>query len=328
MTAWLLRRALGLVPLFIGISLVTFAVVRLAPGDPAAVMTELNPKASSQARERIREVYGLNRPVLVQYADWAGRMARLDFGNSFRDGEKVSSKIARRVPVTLGLNLLAMLFILGIAVPLGVLSAAWKGSAFDRAATFIVYLGFAAPTFWLALLLMSFFAVRLHVLPVSGLTSLEFEYFTPFEKALDVARHLVLPVFVSAFTGIAGISRYMRESVLEQLRQDYVRTAWSKGLTGGRVLWGHAVRNALLPVITVLGLSVPGLLGGSVIFESIFSIPGLGRLFFDSVAARDYPVVMGLLMIGAVLTLIGNLLADVGYFAADPRIRLHREIKG
>ncbi len=322
----LAARLAGLVPLFLGISFMTFLVVRLAPGDPAAVVSELNPKVSLESRAKIRELYGLDRPLLEQYGAWVGRMVRLDFGNSFRDGEPVLRKIAKRIPVTLGLNVLTLGLILLIGIPLGVAGAAARGRWFDRLSTVFVYVGFAMPTFWLALLLMGFFAVKLHVLPVSGLNSIEYEYLSWGEKLADRARHLALPVFVAAFTGIAGISRYMRESVLEALRQDYIRTAWSKGLSRGAVLYRHAVRNALLPVVTLLGLSVPGLLGGSVIFESIFSISGIGRLFFDAVAARDYPVVMGLLMVGAFLTLLGNLLADLAYSFADPRIRLHREV--
>ena len=322
MTGYLARRVFGLLPLLLGISVVTFAVIHLAPGDPVGQMTDLNPKVSMQAKQKMMELYGLDKPIHEQYAAWLGRMARFDFGRSFKDGEPVARKIGKRVPVTLMINVLSLLLILALAVPLGIWGAVREGSWPDKAVTFAVFVGFAVPTFWLALVLMSFFGVRLHVLPVSGLTSLEFGYLSLPEKLVDVGRHLVLPLFISAFTGIAGITRYMRSSMLDALRQDYVRTAWSKGLPPRRVIGVHALRNAVLPIVTILGLSVPGLLGGSVIFETIFSIPGMGRLFYDSVMSRDFPVIMGMLMIGAVLTLLGNLLADLAYFWVDPRIRL------
>jgi peptide/nickel transport system permease protein len=177
--------------------------------------------------------------------------------------------------------------------------------------------------FWLALLLMMFFGVKLHILPISGIKSLNYYSLSFFGKLLDLSKHLVLPVFVSAFGGIAGISRYMRSSMLEVIRQDYITTARAKGLPENRVIYRHALRNALLPIITILGLSVPGLIGGSVIFEQIFSIPGMGRLFWMSVMQRDYPLIMGLLTIGAFLTLLGNMLADLCYALVDPRIRRH-----
>jgi peptide/nickel transport system permease protein len=321
-TAYILRRLMGLVPTLLGISAVTFFVVHLAPGDPTSLATDLNPKVSLAARQRMRELYGLDRPVVERYAAWLGRMARLDFGNSFKDGEPVARKIARRIPVTLLVNVLSLGLILGLGIPLGIFGAVHERSPADRVLTAFLFTGFAVPTFWLALVLMSFFGVRFHVLPVSGLTSLEHEFLGPLEKAADVARHLVLPLAVTAFTSLAGIARYMRSSLLETLHQDYVRTAWSKGLAPRTVIGRHALRNALLPIITILGLSLPGLFGGSVIFETIFSIPGMGRLFYDHVLARDYPVIMGILMIGALLTPIGNFLADLVYAWADPRIRL------
>lgn len=322
MIGYLARRVLGLAPLLLGISVMTFGVIHLAPGEPVTAAGELNPKMTSQSRAKMMELYGLDRPLHVQYADWMKRTARLDFGESFKDGRPVIEKIAARVPVTLFINLVSLAIILGLAIPIGVTGAVREGSRVDRVLTACVFAGFAVPTFWLSLLLMSLFGVRLHLLPVSGLTSLDFEAMSLPEKAVDVARHLALPLFVSAFTSLAGLSRYMRTSMLEVVHQDYIKTAWSKGLPASRVIWHHAFRNALMPIITILGLSVPGLLGGSVIFETIFSIPGLGRLFFDAVLSRDYPVIMGMLMMGAVLTLIGNLLADVAYALADPRIRL------
>lgn len=321
MITYLFKRLIGLVPVLIGISFITFLVIHLAPGDPG-VQSDLNPKVSLQARQKMLELYGLNRPLHVQYLDWAQRIVRLDFGESFKDGEPVIRKIAKRIPVTLTINILSLALILFFALPIGVLGAMRPGSWADRSIALFVYVGFAVPGFWLALLLMSLFGVRLHWLPIAGLTSLEHEFMGPLQKFLDTAQHLILPLFVSAFTGMAGISRYMRQSMLEVLNQDYLRTAWSKGLSPARVIIRHGMRNALLPIITILGLSVPGLLGGSVIFESIFSIPGMGRLFFDAVYARDFPVIMGVLMIGAFLTLAGNLLADLAYYWADPRIRL------
>jgi peptide/nickel transport system permease protein len=249
-------------------------------------------------------------------------MATLDFGQSFsRDGRQVSEKIAERIPVTLSINVLSMFLIFLVAVPLGIYSAVRKDSWFDRISTVVVFTGFAVPTFWLALLLMMLFGVQLGWLPISGLVSLEYESFTLVGKIWDRVRHLILPVFVSAFGGLAGLSRYMRSNMLEVIRQDYIAAARAKGLPERKVVFRHALRNALLPFITILGLSVPGLLGGSVIFESIFAIPGLGQLFYQGVLSRDYPLIMGSLVIGAFLTLTGNLLADVGYAYADPRIR-------
>jgi peptide/nickel transport system permease protein len=184
-----------------------------------------------------------------------------------------------------------------------------------------VFTGFAIPTFWLALLLMILFGVKLGWLPISGISSMDYDNLGTLGRIADRGKHLLLPVLLAGFTGLAGMSRYMRSNMLEVIRQDYIATARAKGLPEGTVVFRHAMRNALLPVITILGLSVPDLLGGSVIFETIFSIPGMGQLFYQGVMSRDYPLIMGILTIGAVLTLLGNLLADVGYALADPRIR-------
>jgi len=207
-----------------------------------------------------------------------------------------------------------------VAIPIGVLSAAKQYSLFDKLTTVFVFIGFSVPTFWLALLLMILFGIRLNLLPISGIKSLYLANPTFWNRLLDYARHLVLPVFVSAFGGLAGLSRYTRSNMLEVIRQDYIRTARAKGLSERTVIYKHALRNALMPVVTILGLSVPGLIGGSVIFETIFSIPGMGQLFYGSVMARDYPVIMGILFIGAILTLLGNFLADISYAIVDPRI--------
>ncbi|MBI4353536.1 MAG: ABC transporter permease [Candidatus Omnitrophica bacterium] len=315
------RRVGGLVPVFLGVTLVSFVVIHLAPGEPGDAGAAFNPKVSAQAGEKLKELYGLDRPILAQYGSWLGRFFRLDFGNSFVDGEKVTAKIARAVPVTLVLNGLSLFLILLAGIPLGILGAVKAGSRLDRTLTFFVLAGFSLPAFWLALLLMSFLGVGLRILPVSGLTSLFWEEMNFLAKAMDLARHLLLPVLVSSVTGLAGIARFVRSGMLGVLRENYIRTARAKGLSEKAVIYRHALRNALLPVITILGLSVPGLLGGSVIFESVFSIPGMGRLFFQSVFARDYPVIMGVLVLGAFLTLLGNLLADAAYRLADPRVR-------
>jgi peptide/nickel transport system permease protein len=316
------KRLLLMIPLLVGITLVSFVVIHLAPGTPVELQTSLNPKVSLEAQKRLRELYGLDKPLTVQYWDWLSRLARLDFGLSFSpDRRPVWDKIKERLPVTITLNLLSMLIILGVAIPIGVLAAVHPHSLFDRATSLLVFFGFAMPTFWLALLLIMFFGVYLDWLPISGLTSLTYPQLGFWGKIRDLASHLVLPVLVAAFGGLAGMSRYMRGNMLEVIRQDYITTARAKGLPERTVIFKHALRNALLPVITILGLSVPGLIGGSVIFESIFAIPGMGQLFYGAVMARDYPLVMGELVIGAVLTLLGNLLADVGYALVDPRMR-------
>jgi len=324
MVQLLIRRGLSFIPLLLGISIITFVVIHLAPGGPTDRVTDLNPKASLQAKAKMMELYGLDRPLHVQYADWVWRLVRLDFGNSYMDGEAVSTKIARRIPVTLFIAVLSLIFILIITIPLGIIGALMKDSLTDKIITLFVFTGFAMPSFWLALLLMRWFGVQLHILPISGLTSLDYEYLSFSGKILDLAHHLVLPVFVSAFTGLAAMSRYMRSSMLEVLHQDYITTAWSKGLPGYVVIFKHAFRNALIPIVTLLGLWVGTLLGGSIIIEKLFSIPGIGRLFFDSAMSRDYPVIMGILMMGAILTLIGNFLADLACYWVDPRIRLER----
>ena len=295
----------------------------MAPGSPIDLQTDLNPKATAEAKARLRAFYGLDKPLYTQYLNWLKHLIRLDFGNSFSaDNRPVIDKIKERIPVTLLINLLSLIVITMVAIPLGVASATYQGSLFDKATTIFVFVGFATPTFWLALLLMILFGVHLGWLPISGLISLNYEQLSCLGMLRDRTSHLILPVFVSAFGGLAGLSRYMRSNMLEVIRQDYITTARAKGLSESTVIFKHALRNALLPVITILGLSVPGLIGGSVIFEHIFAIPGMGQLFYHSVMSRDYSVIMGILVIGAVLTLLGNLIADVAYGLADPRIRV------
>jgi peptide/nickel transport system permease protein len=323
MLRYLLKRFLVLIPTFIGITIVCFAVIHLAPGEPTALQSELNPDISKQAIERMKTHYGLDKPVYVQYALWMKNLARLDFGKSISSDERpVWEKIKERLPITIYINIAALLLEFLLAIPLGILSAVRRGSLYDRAVTVIVFIGFSIPGFWLALICMDFFGVRLGWLPISGVISPGFSQFGTAGKVWDVTKHLMLPVFISAFGSLAGLSRYMRASMLEIVKQDYILTARAKGLSEFAVIYRHAMRNAMLPVITILGLSIPGLIGGSVIFESIFAIPGLGQLFYQAIMMRDYNMIMGSLTIGAVLTLLGNLVADIAYSVADPRIRV------
>jgi peptide/nickel transport system permease protein len=330
MLTYLIKRLLEMVPTLIGITLLSFFIIHLAPGKPTDVMTVLNPKITPEAREKLEKLYGLDKPIYVQYGIWLKRVAKFDFGESFTsDRRPVMQKIwdtkqpliDRKLFITFMINVISMFFIFLIALPIGISSATHPYSLYDKIATTSVFVGFAIPGFWLALLLMMLFGIYLDWLPISGLKSIQYESLSFFGKIWDRAQHLILPVFVSSFGGLAGLSRYMRSSMLEVIRQDYITTARAKGLTEKKVIYKHALRNALLPIITLLGLSVPGLIGGSVIFEQVFGIPGMGQLFYQSVMSRDYPLVMAILTIGGILTLAGNLLADIGYMIADPRIR-------
>ncbi|MEA3329084.1 MAG: ABC transporter permease [Candidatus Omnitrophota bacterium] len=324
MVSYIFKRLLSLIPVFIGITLISFSIIHLAPGKPTDLMTQLNPKVSFEAKEKLIKLYNLDKPVQIQYMIWLKKLVRFDFGNSFVDGRLVIKKIFERLPITILINILSMVLIFLIAVPIGVISAVKRGSLFDKMTTLFVFVGFATPGFWLALILMSIFSVQLGWFPVAGIKSLDYENFSLLGKVIDLGRHLVMPVLVSSFGGLAGISRYMRQSMLGVIYEDFIRTARAKGLPEKDVLYRHALKNAILPIITILGLSIPGLIGGSVIFETIFSIPGMGQLFYQSVMARDYPVVMAVLVIGAILTLLANLAADITYFYVDPRIRVGR----
>lgn len=312
-----------MIPILLGITVICFAVMHLAPGSPTDLQTQMNPRASAELKARLKAMYDLDKPLHVQYWLWLKRVVVFDFGRSFSpDRRPVIEKIKERIPVTIAINLLSLLAILAVSIPLGVMAAVHRGSLFDNLTSILVFIGFAMPTFWLALLLMILFGIYLGWLPISGIRSLNYEYLPPLVALWDLLKHLILPVFLSAFGGLAGFSRFMRANMLEVIRQDYIMTARAKGLPEKTVIYKHALRNALLPVITILGLSVPGLIGGSVVFETIFAIPGMGQLFYMAVMARDYPTVMGILFIGAVLTLVGNLLADISYALVDPRIRV------
>jgi peptide/nickel transport system permease protein len=319
------RRLVLAIPLLLGITFISFMIIHLAPGDPTEVLVGDQRTDAQNTQKILQEAYGLDKPLHVQYWNWLSRLVRLDFGRSFSpDGRPVLAKILERLPVTLLLNVVEMLIIVAIALPVGVLSATRQYSAFDKVTTVFVFVGFATPDFWLALLLMILFGVQLGWLPISGLRSLNWEYLSFWGQQVDFLAHLIVPIVVATFGGLAGFSRYMRQSMLEVVRQDYIQTARAKGLVERVVIGKHALRNAMLPIVTILGLSLPGLIGGSVIVESIFAIPGMGQLMVQAVFERDYPVIMGNLVIVAVITLFANLLADLSYGLVDPRIRVGR----
>ena len=324
MLTYIIKRILLMIPILLGITVLSFGVMRLAPGGPAEAQMEFSAKASAEARERLRKLYGADQPFYKQYATWLKKFVTLDFGDAFADGRKVKDKILERLPITLTINLLSLGLILLIAIPIGIMSATRQYSLLDRFTTIFVFIGFSTPSFWIALLLIYLFGVQWGLLPISGIQSFDVTGLAPWSWGWlsDRARHLILPVSISAFGGLASYSRFMRNSMLEVMRQDYIRTARAKGLPEKTVIFKHALRNALMPIITILGLSLPGVIGGSAIMETVFSIPGMGLLMFQAVLSRDYNVAMGVLVPAAFLTMLGNFLADVAYAFTDPRVRL------
>ncbi|MCA3243979.1 MAG: ABC transporter permease [Alphaproteobacteria bacterium] len=320
MLGYLLRRLLASVPLLLGITVLCFGVMHLAPGDPTQLMGDFDPKAKSNAALVAQS--GLNDPLPVQYLRWLGHILQGNLGQSLMpDGLPVAQKLAEALPLTLWLNGVGLLLVLGLSLPLGLWLAARAGGTADTTATVLLYLGLAAPSVWLALLGLQWFGVTLGWVPLSGLNTFGAEHWPWWQRVADTLWHLTLPLAVGLVGSLAGLTRYVRGSALAVLGQPFVLTAHAKGATPRRVWLRHTLRNALLPTLTLLGLSLPGLIGGSVILESLFGLPGMGKLFYDSVMMRDYPVVMALLLIGAALTLLGNLLADAALAAADPRVR-------
>lgn len=311
----IVRRLAMMIPLLLGISIISYAIVRAAPGDPARMLTDpelLNDEQIAEARKQL----GLDQSLPVQYARMMTSLATGDL-RSFKTRQPVVSMIRDRLPTTLALTGTTILFGLITGILLGMLQAVKSHSWLDRIATFFGMVGFAVPNFWLALMLILVFSSRLKWLPASGIRPTNAAGW----NVIEMAPYLLLPTFVLGTGLTASIARYTRSSMLEALNQDYVRTARAKGLREGVVIGRHALRNSLLPVITLLGVQIPFLLGGSVAIESIFALPGIGRMALDAVTARDYPVIIAVNLFVAVLVLVANLLADLAYAAADPRIR-------
>jgi peptide/nickel transport system permease protein len=319
MTRYVLRRLLLAVPTLAGIIVLVFLLLHLAPGSPVSALgAESGRRVSQRAAEEMRRVYGLDRPLPERFAKWIGRVARLDFGESFVDRRPVLERIGEALPYTLLLNGIALLLTLGIAVPLGVSAGGRPEGPLDRTSGALLFALYSLPAFWAALLLQTLFSVKLGWLPLYGVAS---DAPGGGGRVLDRAAHLVLPVVCLTYGSLAFFARLIRASVAETRVADYVLAARARGLSRREALWRHAFRNALLPLVTLLGLVVPGLLSGSVIIERIFAWPGLGRLYFDSILSRDYPVVLALSLLGAVATLVLTLAADVAAAAVDPRIR-------
>lgn len=322
MLVYIIKRTLLMIPILLGITILSFGVMRLAPGGPAEAQMEFSSRASAEARERLRKLYGADQPFYKQYGTWLTKFVTLDFGTAFADGRAVKDKILERLPITLTINVLSLGLVLLIAIPIGIMSATRQYSLLDRFTTIFVFVGFSTPSFWLALLLIYILGVQWGLVPISGIRSLDTAGLTSIGKIMDYAHHLVVPVVVSAFGGLASVSRFMRNSMLEVLRQDYIRTARAKGLPEKTVIYKHAFRNAVMPIITILGLSLPGIIGGSIIMETVFGIPGMGLLMYQAVLSRDYNLIMGVLVPAAFLTMLGNFLADIAYAFTDPRVRL------
>jgi peptide/nickel transport system permease protein len=326
MTTYLLRRILLIIPTLFGITLLTFLLVRLAPGNAALMKGgggENGGKAmTAEQREETIKLYGLDKPPLVAYVDWVGRIARFDLGESWIDHRPVTVKIRERLPLTISLAGSALILSYVIAIPLGVIAAVQRGRVTDRAISFTVFVLYSIPSFAAALLLILFVAGGdyLNLLPMYGANSINASEMGPWAWFGDRVEHMILPVICLTYGSLASISRYARVSMLEALGQDFLRTARAKGLPERVVVLRHALRNALIPIITIFALELPVLIGGAVIIESIFTLPGMGQLALQSLEARDNPTIMGITVLAAIITLLSYLLADILYVVVDPRI--------
>jgi peptide/nickel transport system permease protein len=315
MTAYIGRRVLQMIPLLLGITVVLFAVIQAAPGGPEGALLESGRFIDPEVIEAYRERLGVDQPVHVQYVRWLGGALQGDLGISFSTTRPVSEMIVERLPATLELMGSAFLLAAILAFAIGTLSAVKQYSWFDHLGTGVSFVGIAMPVFWFALILQLVFGVWLRWLPLAGTETVGATSFS------DHLLHLVMPALVLSFRYVAGWSRYLRSSLLQALRADYVRTARAKGLSELAVVGIHAARNALIPVVSVMALNLAGLFSGAVITETIFAWPGIGRMFVQAMFARDYPLLMGILLLGSVMVVVFNLLADVLYGILDPRIR-------
>jgi peptide/nickel transport system permease protein len=316
MTAYILRRLIMLIPVILIVGIIVFALIHLTPGDPAAVI--LGDQATPEAVANLREQLGLNDPLPVQFIHWFSGVLHFDFGESIFMGEPVTRAFLDRAQPTILLTIYALMFQIAIGVPAGVISAVKHNSIVDRIVTVVAISGAAIPTFFLGILLILFFAVRLGWLPSGGYTPLHEDPIAHFKKML-------MPAFALGFSSAGLLARLVRSSMLDVMREDYVRTALAKGLPMRLVVIRHALRNALIPALTVIGTSVGALLGGAVVTETVFTIPGMGRLVVQSISRRDYPVIQGAVMVIAMTYAIVNLVVDLLYVYIDPRVRLGGE---
>jgi peptide/nickel transport system permease protein len=316
MARYIARRLLASIPVVILVSVLAFMGQSLIPGDPilAVLGADEAGNLTADVLQQKRHELGLDQPLPVQYVKYVSRLAHGDFGKSFRTREPVTKTIGRRLSVSVKLNLITFSLNTTTAIVLGTLAALNRGKALDFFATTWAVLGVATPGFWLAILLILIFSVQLGWLPASG-------WVDPFKDPADAARHLILPVLSLGLFGSATIMRQTRSALLEVMRQDYITTARSKGLSGKVVIFRHALKNAMLPVITLLGFSLAGLIGGSVLIERVFAIPGVGRLALDATSSRDYPVVQAIVLMSAGAIIVANLITDLAYAYLDPRIR-------
>lgn len=328
MSSYILKRFLWLIPTLFGITLITFFIIKLAPGDPVELKMQAASgmiKSEQMAKEVIEEtrrLYGLDKPIYVQYGNWLKRIVTFNFGDSLVDHQPVIKKIGDALPITLTLNILTIIIIYIISIPIGVFSALNPNSLKDKILMVFLFVLYSLPSFWVASILITYFGGGdyLNWFPIVGFVSNGADTLPWYGWIGNVMWHLVLPVTCLTYGGFTFLSRFSRGMMLEVIRQDYIRTARAKGLSERKVIWKHAFRNMLIPIITLMGTLLPALLGGSIIIEQIFSIPGMGRLGFQSIMSRDYPVIMAIATIQAFLTLLSLLLADMMYVAVDPRV--------
>lgn len=318
----ILKRILQAIPLIWGILTITFFIAHMAPGDPMDMYLEKQRQRQIDPEyiELLRKKYGLDQPIHVQYFKWLSNVVRGDFGESFRFRRPVIDLIGERIPYTLQLTLLALLFSTLVSIILGIISAVKQYTALDKTITVGSLVIYSIPGFWLALMLILIFSVNLGVFPTSQTRSLDYEFFSFGQKILDRLWHLILPVFILGLGSAAHKARYVRNRLLDVLNEEYILSARARGLKESVVIFKHALRNAMIPLVTILGLHLPFLLGGSVLIESIFAWPGMGTLAVGAVGGRDYPLMMTTTMLSAILTVLGNLLADITYAALDPRV--------
>jgi len=332
MTTYIIKRILLMIPTIFGITIVSFLIIHLAPGDPAAMKARaaegrLMEGLTEEAIQKTRELYGLDKPLYVQYGLWLSRIARLDFGESIKFNRPVWDVLLERIPVSIKLALTAVILAYLISIPLGIYSASHQYSNLDRGMTLLLFILYSLPSFWVATMLIVFLGGGdfLDLFPVFGLTSISAAKMSFWGRFWDAAWHLVLPVFCMTYASLAVLSRYMRTAMLEVIRQDYITTARAKGLSERKVIFKHALRNSLIPIVTLLSGILPAVMGGSIIIETIFTIPGMGRLAWEAILARDYPLIMAELTIVSFLTLFGILISDILYSVVDPRIAFERK---